>query len=128
MQGNVLYKLDNGERELDCEPTVEPEDYVFINSDGKAEKANSSSINTMPCIGRVVRVAGDKCYIKKDFIEDSYSDVIPRAFFFISNTASGQIMDEPPTDPSSVIQQVGVGLGNDKIMIDIDPSNIVVRS
>jgi uncharacterized protein YlzI (FlbEa/FlbD family) len=128
MQGNVLYKLDNGERELECEANVEVEDYVFLNSEGKAEKANSSSINTMPCIGRVIRVSNGKCYIKKDFVEDSYSDVVPRTVFFISNTESGQIMDEPPTGPQTVIQHIGIGMSNDRILVGIDPSNIVIRS
>lgn len=125
---NVLYKLDNGERELDREENVEIEDYVYINSDGKAEKADASSINTMPCIGRVVRVFGDKCVVKRDFIEDAYEGVEPRSVFFISATSPGEITDEAPTEPASVIQNVGMGINRNRILINIDPTDIIIRS
>ena len=128
MSGNVLYRIDNGEREIDREANVEVEDYVFINSDGKAEKANSSSINTMSCVGRVVRVYDGKCVIKRDFVEDTYSAVVPRSNFFISNVNPGQIMDTPPQGPQTVIQDIGFGINGDRILVNIDPSNIVIRS
>lgn len=125
---NVLHKIDNGERELDKEADVEIEDYVYINSDGKAEKADASSINTMPCIGRVVRVFGDKCIIKRDFVEETYADVVSRTVFFISSENPGQITDNAPIAADSVIQNVGMGIKDDRILIHIDPSNIIIRS
>lgn len=127
-QGNILYRIDNGEQLIDREADVEVGDYIYINSDGKAEKALSASINTMPCIGRVTRLVGDKCAIRKDFIETEYADINPRDKFFISNVFAGELMDAPPTDPQSVIQDVGFGINEDRILVNIDPSNVIIRS
>lgn len=126
---NILYKLDNGERRIKCESSVESGDYIFINSDGKAEKADASSIHKMPCIGRVVRVLpGNECVFKKDIIEPDYEDVKPRDIFFIAHDSPGELTDSAPTGKGAVIQHVGFGLANDEILVNIDPTNIIVRS
>jgi hypothetical protein len=126
MSNNILYKID--EIIIDKENNVSVGDYIYINSDGKAEKALANSINTMPCVGRVVRVQDNKCVIKTNFIETDYSSVIPRQNFFISTTDAGEITDEVPEGEDTVIQEVGWALNNDKVLINIDSSNIVIRS
>ena len=129
---NILYKLDNGERTIDCEESVEAGDYIFINSDGKAEKADGSSIHKMPCIGRVTRILNEgpdlKCSFKKDLIEPDYEQVSPRDVFFISATNPGEITDKAPEGKGTVIQHVGFGLAKNEILINIDPTNIIIRS
>jgi hypothetical protein len=127
--GSVLYRIDSNEIIVDCENNVEVEDYVFINSDGKAEKAISSSINTMPCVGRVVRLLPNgQCAIKDKLMEKAYVGILPRNKLFISDTNPGELSDSPPNSPLSVIQEIGIGLNNSTIMVDIDPSNVIIRS
>lgn len=125
---NILYKVDNGERVIPRENDVEVGDYIFINSDGKAEKALANSINKMPCIGRVVRIQSNKCVFKKDLIENDYGQITPRDVFFISDTEAGEITDTVPTSSDSVIQMIGLGLANDEILVNIDPTNVIIRS
>lgn len=127
-EGNILYKLDSDELELEMESTVEVTDYVFINSAGKAEKADASDINKMPAIGRVTRIVNNKCYIKKDFVETEYSGFSPRTWFYISPTDAGEITDIEPVGAGVVKQPIGQGLSGDKILVRIDMSNAVIRS
>lgn len=126
--GNILYKLSSDEQEFDVESGTEVTDYVFINSSGKAEKADASDINKMPAIGRVTRIVGNKCFVKKDLIETEYSSVTPRTWFYISPDNAGEITDIEPTGEGVVKQPIGFGLDEDKILIRIDISNIVIRS
>lgn len=128
MSNNILLKLDNGERVVDRELGVGVHDYVYINEFGKADKANASSIDTMPCIGKVVRVIGDKCVIKKDFFETEYEGVEPKKMFFISSDSEGEITDEAPISIGSVVQSIGIAISEEKILVNINPSNIIIRS
>lgn len=127
MPQNIILQRSSTEYiELEVETGVEVDDYVFINSAGKAEKALASDKNKMPCVGKVFKIKNGVCKIKQTFMEDSYSGVVPRSTFYISHTDAGEITDViPPNLDNHVTQIVGFGASNDKVMVDIDMSNIV---
>ena len=126
----VLQKLgaESGTK-LPCDATVDVGDYVYIRADGVLDKALADDISTMPAIGKVVsKPNATTCVFKDKLIDEDYSGVTPKQEFFISSTVAGSIQDFPPEDPSEVSQMIGFGVDTEKIYIDIDPTNVVVRS
>lgn len=126
----VLYKQGvNTQFKLPCNGNVEVGDYVYIRPDGVLDKAQSNSLSTMPAIGKVTKKpTSTECIITDKLIDEDYTGVIPRDNFFISSIEAGELQTDTPVSASYVIQQVGYGLSSDKIWVDIDPTNIVIRS
>ena len=127
MSDNVLKKKVTSDLSLEYESGVEVNDYVYINSNGKADKALASDIATMPCIGRVVSKTSSKCKVRKALLEENVT-ALPRDVFFVSTTQAGTITTDEPTGTGSVIQVIGYGINNDLIDINVNQSEIIIRS
>ena len=126
----VLHKIGGySAPTLPCDINVEVGDYVYIRSDGVLARAMSNDEATMPAIGKVLnKPKENECTITDKLIDEDYTGILPRTSFFISSTVPGGIQDNPPVIGGYYSQLVGFGLSDEKIWIDIDPTNVVVRS
>jgi hypothetical protein len=116
------------EKYFDRVPGVELYDLVYVGADGKLDKAQADSIDTMPAIGWVIEVRNTKCRISADPLITGLSGIVNKAVYFVSTDTAGAIQDSPPDETSHVMQKVGFGLGEDKIYGTVDPTNYVIRS
>jgi hypothetical protein len=126
----VLYKLGaNSQFKLPCDASVDVGDYVYIRADGVLDLAKADDISTMPAIGKVLKKpTSNECIITDKLIDEDYTGVLPRQQFFISTTVAGDVQTTPPVSPNYVAQLIGFGFADDKIWVDIDPTNLVIRS
>ena len=119
----------SGGYRLPCETTVSVGDYVYIQPDGVLDKAIASDITTMPAIGKVSsKPSANVCIVSDKLIDSDYTGVTPKGQMFVSGSVAGTIEDVPPAGANVVIQQVGIGLSNEQVLVDIDASNIVIRT
>jgi hypothetical protein len=126
----VLYKQGSSTQfKLPCDGSVEVGDYVYIRPDGVLDRAQSNSLDTMPAIGKVLKKpTSSECIITDKLIDEDYTGIIPRQEFFISSSLAGDIQTSPPVSSNYVAQLIGYGFSSEKIWIDIDPTNLIVRS
>lgn len=114
---------------FNCASSVEDGDYVYITPSGVLDKTDSSTPLKMPAIGKVIKkFTTTTCAINDKLIDEDFSGITPNQSYFISDVDPGGLQDFPPTDPGSVIQEIGRGLSGDKILVNIDPTNIVIRT
>jgi hypothetical protein len=128
MSGNVLIKKSaNDEIAVECEAGVVVNDYVYINASGKADKADASSVDTMPCIGKVFSIKNNICKIRKVFVENDYT-ALPREVLFISDVIAGSLSIDPPTTPNSVIQPIGLCSVPNQVIVEVNQFDVIIRS
>jgi hypothetical protein len=111
-----------------CDPSVEVGDYVYIRHDSVLDKAKSDSISTMPAIGKVILIKNGEAVIDNKLVDKDYTSIVPRESFFISSSNAGELQNFAPVSPNYISQLVGYGLSTEKILINIDPTNLVIRS
>jgi hypothetical protein len=121
------------EIELDCDETVQENDFVYIDAnDNVVKKALSNSLLTMPAIGKVIKKKeASKCIIVRFDVEDiDVGDEVisPNQPYFISDTDAGKLRVGPPTDPDTVMQMVARGILNNKRLVSVQDNNLVIRS
>lgn len=124
----AILPLKRPQISFDCDTTVEEQDLVYVDTNGIMRKAQANSRSTMPAIGWVTRkLSAGRCEISDFALIKDLAGVVQGAAYFVSEDVAGAIQDQPPEDTGFVLQKVGVGLSSDKLLGQIDPSNIVIR-
>lgn len=128
--GNTARKRSSSTSiELDCDPSVEIGDFVYLGSDEVVKQADASTPLKMPAIGYVLKKKSNgKALLVQFFLEEETEDKIPQKAYFISATRPGKLEDVQPVGKDTVIQRVAVGVTSTTMLIQIVPQLAVIRS
>jgi len=113
---------------VQCGVSVQLNDFVYQNGGGVLMRARASALTTMPCVGIVVDKPSEEfCRIAQSTILEGLTGIVNRKKYYISISLPGKVQNYAPYDDLQVMQYVATGLGSDKLMVHIDPTNFVVR-
>lgn len=109
-----------------CPALVAINDVVYITGTDAADRANATSIVTVPVIGFVTsKPSFVTCVVTYAGEVTGFVGLIPGAKYFL-NTISGGISTIAPSSSGNIVQRVGVARNTTTLVTQIDPNFIVL--
>jgi hypothetical protein len=114
----------------DASETIEPGELVAIDGTGKAKLATAGTTGQAQAVGIAAHEAetGERLLVLPEAtIYDSARTGLKGKVLYLSATTSGAYADTKPTTTNDLIQPIGTGAPQDKVIhLSIDPTAVTV--
>ncbi len=95
-------------------------DAVYITGSNTVGRANASNTATSKVIGLISdKTTATTCKVRLNGLLEVYSSLVPTSTYYLGET-DGQITTSLPSNPSSVVVEIGQALKNTSLTINID--------
>lgn len=110
------------EFDADCPSGVSVRDVVYLSAAGTVDKANASDNTKAPAIGIVVaKTTPTRCTVRKSGSIGGFSDLTPRAVYYLDKLDGAMISAPGPTQPA-VFQKLGQATSDSVFEANVDPT------
>ena len=128
---NVNGQFTGGSNNIDilmnCSATEDVGDAVYIFSGMDVRQANNSDISTAKVIGFIVnKPTSTTCNVRVAGVIDAFVGMTVGSQYFLDGV-DGEIIENAPTTPGSVLVRLGQAIDTDVFLIEIN-NNYIIRS